>query len=83
MINFIEGKINLGEGEISIMSNYKHLEVLAKSGLIKKRGGGTNEYYYVESIVDSMMFGIFVSLRERKIHWLVLHWLDGPCTSKG
>jgi hypothetical protein len=20
---------------------------------------------------------------EKRIHWLVLHWLDGPCTSKG
>lgn len=83
MINLIEGKIELAKREISVVSNYEHLETLAENGLIEEREGGTNKYYYVESIADSMRFGIFVSLREKKIHWLVLHWLDGPCTSRG
>jgi hypothetical protein len=30
-----------------------------------------------------MKFGIFISLKEKRIDYIALRWLDGPCTSKG
>jgi hypothetical protein len=83
MINFVEGKINLGAKNILAISDYEDINALAEEGLIEKREDGAGTYYYVESVADGMRFGVFIRLREKKIHWLVLHWLDGPCTSKG
>ena len=83
MINFIEGKINLGAKSILAVSNYEDINALAEEGLIEKREDGAGTYYYVEAVTDGMRFGVFIRLREKKIHWLVLHWLDGPCTSQG
>jgi hypothetical protein len=83
MINFIEGKINLGAQNILAVSSNDDIEALAEEGLIEKRVDGAGPYYYVEIIEDGKRFAIFIRLREKKIHWLVLRWLDGPCTSKG
>lgn len=85
MINFINGEINLDAKKIFVASDYEDLEALAKGGLIEKRedGGDIGTYYYVEVVEDGMKIGVFISLREKRIHWLVLRWLDGPCTSKG
>jgi hypothetical protein len=84
MINLIEGKINLGEKNISAASDYEDLNVLAEQGLVEKREmTGGRPYYYVEAVEDSMRFGVFVTLREKRSEWIVLRWLDGPCTSKG
>lgn len=83
MINFIEGKINLGEKSILASSNYEDINALAEEGLIEEREDGAGTYYYVEAVADDMRFGVFIRLREKKLHWLVLHWLDGPCTSQG
>lgn len=83
MINFIEGQINLGAKSILAASSDEDINALAEEGLIEKREDGTGTYYYVEAVADGMRFGVFIRLREKKIHWLVLHWLDGPCTSKG
>jgi hypothetical protein len=83
MINFIEGKINLGAQNILAVSSNDDIEALAEEGLIEKRVDGAGTYYYVEIIEDGKRFAIFIRLREKKIHWLVLRWLDGPCTSKG
>ena len=84
MINFIEGRITLSEKEISASSDYDDLDSLAKEGLVEKRKNGRGEtYYYVESGEDGMRLGVFVRLREKKIQWIVLRWLNGPCTSKG
>jgi len=78
MINFIEGKINIGEKNILAASN-EDLKALADEGLIEKREIGSGRiYYYVEGRSDNMRFGVFISLREKKIDWLRLSWLDSP-----
>jgi len=78
MINFIEGKINLGEKNISVASNHKDLNTLAEEGLIEKREDAGGRYYYVEAEADGMRFGVFISFRDRRIEWLLLRWLDRP-----
>lgn len=79
MINLIEGKINLGTQNILTTSDYIDLNAFAEEGLIEKReGNGGRIYYYVETAVDSMRFGVFIRLQERKIEWLLLRWLDRP-----
>lgn len=84
MINFNEARINLGAKSIFAFSNCEDLNALAEDGLIEKRRNGRGEtYYYVEAVADGMRFGVFIRLREKRIQWLVMHWLDGPCTSKG
>jgi hypothetical protein len=83
MINFIEGQINLDAKNILAASDYEDINTLAEEGLIEKREDGAGTYYYAESVADGMRFGVFIRLREKRIQWLVLHWLDGPCTSKG
>lgn len=75
MINFIEGQINIGEKNILAVSN-EELSNLAKEGLIEKRKDAVGTYYYVEDEADGMRFGVTISLREKKIQWLRLHWLD-------
>jgi DNA-binding transcriptional ArsR family regulator len=77
MISFIEGKINLGEKNILAVSD-KDLSVLAEQGLIEKREDGVGTYYYVEAEADGMRFGAFISLREKRIDWVRLSWLDSP-----
>jgi len=44
----------------------------------KRETGRGETYYYVESAVDGMRFGVFISLREKRIDWLRLQWLDSP-----
>jgi hypothetical protein len=85
MINLIEGYINLSKRNICAGSNSRELNSLAEEGLIEKLKNGRGETYYrFESTENGMRFGVFIRLREKKrIQWLVLHWLDGPCTSKG
>jgi hypothetical protein len=83
MINFIKGQINLGPKNIFVASEFEYINALAEEGLIEKREDGSGAYYYVESVTEGMRFGVFIRFRDKRIHWLVLHWLDGPCTSKG
>jgi hypothetical protein len=85
MINLIEGKIDLGAKNISVVSDYEYLKNLSEEGLVEKRKdpGGGEPYFYVDAIEEGMRFGIIISLRDRKIEWVLLRWLDGPCTSKG
>lgn len=85
MINFSQGQIHLGTAILRVAADYNELDALADKGSIEKRkGGGANgTYFYVEVEDGGMRFGIFVSLRGEKIEWLLLRWLDGPCTSKG
>ena len=82
MINFNEGKIIISNKKnISAESNYDDLYTLAEEGLIEKReGSGGKNYYYVEAVEDGMRFGVFIRLREKKIEWLLLRWLDRPIT---
>jgi hypothetical protein len=83
MINFKEGKINLGAKNILVVSDSDDLNALAEEGLIAKREDGSGAFYYVESVAEGMRFGVFIRFRDKRIHRLVLHWLDGPCTGKG
>jgi len=79
MINFTEGNINIGTKNILAASDYDDLNSLAEEGLIEKREtGGGKTYYYVEAVADDMRFGVFIRLREKKIEWLRLSWLDSP-----
>jgi len=81
MINFTEGKINLGEKILSVSSSFEDLENLAEKGLIERREDAGGMYYYVEAEKDAMRFGVFISLREKNIEWLLLRWLDRPIKS--
>ena len=81
MINFTEGKINLGEKILSVSSSFEDLENLAEKGLIERREDAGGMYYYVEAEEDAMRFGVFISLREKNIEWLLLRWLDRPIKS--
>jgi len=65
MINFAEGKINLGEEILSVSSSFEDLENLAGKGLIERREDAGGMYYYVEVQEDAMRFGVFISLREK------------------
>ena len=78
MINFIEGRIKLGAKSLLAFSSYDHINTLTQEGLIEKRADRGGDYYYVEAVEDGMRFGVFVSLREKKVEWLRLHWLDSP-----
>lgn len=75
MINFIEGQINIGGKNILAVFN-EELSNLAEGGLIEKRKDAVGTYYYVEDEADGMRFGVTISLREKQIQWLRLHWLD-------
>lgn len=77
MINFSEGQINLGEKNILAVS-VEELEDLAEEGLIQKRKDNVGTYYYVEDETDDMRFRVYISVREKRIEWLRLHWLDSP-----
>jgi len=83
MINFIEGKINLDEKNIVSVRDYENLSAFAAKGLIEKREYSGGIYYYVDYVAHDMRFGIFFSLKEKRINYIALRWLDGPCTSKG
>lgn len=77
MINFIEGQINLGEKSLLAASDSEYLNALAEKGLIEKREtGGGRVYYYLEAEADGMKFGVFIRLREKRIEWLRMSWLD-------
>jgi hypothetical protein len=78
MINFIEGQINLCAEKMFVVSNYSGLIALSDEGLIEKREDAGGVYYYVEAAADRMRFGVFISVRGKRIEWLRLHWLDSP-----
>lgn len=77
MINFIEGKINIGEKNILFISE-NELNTPAEEGLIEKRKNAVENFYYVEDEAGGMRFDVVISLREKKIQWLRLHWSDSP-----
>lgn len=77
MISFSEGLINLGEKNILTTSNWEDLKSLAEEGLIEKRKTENDRvYYYTEVVSDDMRYGIFIRLKEKRIEWLRLRWLD-------
>ena len=78
MIIFTDGKINIGEKNILAASN-EELNSLAEEGVIERRKDTIGTYYYLEDESQSMRFGVFISLRERKIDWVRFNWLDSPC----
>lgn len=79
MINFTEGRINLGEKSILTVSSDEDLNSLAEEGLIEKREtDGGRAYYYFEAASSDLSFGVFIRVREKRIEWLRLHWLDSP-----
>ena len=78
MINFIEGRLDIDEKNILASSN-DDLNALAEKGLLERRKTSRGEaYYYLETEADRMRFGVYISLRKKKIEWLRLHWLDSP-----
>lgn len=83
MINLTEGQINFDEKNILSVSAYDELSVLDANRLIEKREYSGGIYYYAEHMAKDMRFGIFISLKEKRIDYIALRWLDGPCTSKG
>ena len=80
MINFTEGQINLGAKNIFVVSNYEYLNALAEEGLIEKRKEPNEKgnYFYVEAVADGIRFGVFISLQNKKIDYILLRWLDSP-----
>lgn len=83
MINFTAGQINLDDKNILSVLAYEDLSTLAARSLIEKREYSRGFYYYVDHMLHDMRFSIFISLKEAKIDYIALRWLDGPCTSKG
>lgn len=75
MINLIEGKIKLGGKNILTVSD-EDLNALVEEGLIEKREDAVGTYHYVEAETGGMRFGVFFSLREKRIDWIRLSWLD-------
>lgn len=67
----------IGERNILAISD-DELNTLAEEGLIDKQKDAAGHYYYVENEADGMRFGVFISLREKRIEWVRLHWLDSP-----
>jgi hypothetical protein len=49
--------------------------------LIERREDAGGMYYYVEAQKDGIRFGVFISLREKSIEWLLFRWLDRPMKS--
>lgn len=78
MINFTEGEINLDQGSILMTTGEGSLDTFAKKGLVERREDNGGPYYYLEASERGMRFAIFISLREKRIEWLRLHWLDSP-----
>jgi hypothetical protein len=81
MINFAEGKISLGDKGVSAAANHEELEFLSEQGLLEKRQDAGDMYYYAEAERDKMRFGVFISLIESRIEWILLRWLDRPMKS--
>jgi len=77
MINFTDGQINIGEKNI-LTTSEDDLKFLAKEGIIESREDAVGTYYYVENQAASFRFGIFISLRKKKIDWVRMQWLDSP-----
>lgn len=77
MINFIEGKINIGERNI-FGASYEELNSLVEKGMIEKRQDAVGSYYYLENEASDMRFGVFISLHQKKVNWIRLSWLDSP-----
>lgn len=80
MINFAEGKIKLGEKNI-LAASENELDSLAKECIIKRQRDAVGAYYYFEDKGGEMRFGVFISLKKRKIDWIRLIWLDSPVKS--
>lgn len=80
MINFIEGKINLKAESVIVASDCGYLNALAEKGLIEKRKdpGNGEDYFYAEAIAEDLRFGVIISLRNKKIDYILLRWLDSP-----
>ena len=77
MINFIEGQIKLDKKNILATSD-EDLNALIEEGIIEKREDSIGTHYHFENEVNSMRFGVFLSLRNKKIDWIRLSWLDSP-----
>jgi hypothetical protein len=79
MIDFIHGTIKVDNRFISIATDHKTLNDVAKDGLIEKRRSGRGiYYYYFETSVDEKRFGVFITLGAKTIDWIRLSWLDSP-----
>lgn len=83
MIDFTEGKIEIGVGKIRITSTEHDIHALSDKGLIQKGEDETGVYYYFNLIYKNLKFEVSFRFQEKKVDRLVLHWLDGPCTSQG
>lgn len=80
MINFNEGKIDIGEKNILAACD-EELNKLADKGLIERRRDAVGTYYYVEDDTGSMRFSVTVSLTGKNIQQVRLHWLDSSMKS--
>jgi len=80
MINFTEGKINLGEKIISVSSNCKELESLAENDLIE-RPEVVGDMHFTSKLRKTAGGLVFLSRFEKNIERLLLRWLDRPMKS--
>jgi len=76
MINFSEGRLEIGQKNILTASDY-NLNSLALEGLIERRTTSRGKtYYYTETLAKQTRFCVTISLREKRIERVRLHWLD-------
>lgn len=85
MINLVKGTITCNAMIISVASDYTHMNALGENRLVEKRNdlSGGAPYFYFETIEKDMRIGVTISMIKENVEWILLRWLDGPCTSKG
>lgn len=83
MINFISGQIGFAEDSVFSNSSYEELTTIAQNSSIEKGEDPGGPYFYAEKVQGGIRFEIYISLKGKKIDYIVLRWPDGPYTSKG
>jgi hypothetical protein len=77
MINFTEGKIDLC-GKNILAASDEELVSCALKGIVEKRKDRVGTYYYFENEANNVRFGVILSLRNKRMDWARLSWLDSP-----
>lgn len=86
MIDFAGGIIYLGDDQISVKARVEDLSCLEEKGTVRKIQNGPPERvsFYAENILHGgMKFAVGIRYNGIRLEWIMLRWLEGPCTSRG